>query len=550
MTSSTTIFAAKKILTMNSYQPVATHVAVRDGRILGVGSLDELAHWGDYTLNETFADKILVPGFVEAHCHAMNGSAWDNTYVGFFDRTDPDGRLWPGIKTLDRVIERLIEIERTLDDPKQTLVAWGFDPIYFDDGVRMTLEHLDQVSRDRRIMVQHSNGHLLNASRKVIELAGITSSTDVEGVMKDDSGQPTGELGEMAAQYMAYKVADDVRRFDGINSNDLWTFAKTATNVGVTTATDLHAKVEDQNIRAYVEATTSADYPLRLVPAAAALTMSIQDGPSHVAQLKQHNNNKLHLGLCKIMTDGSIQGFTGRLKWPGYINGKPNGIWNLPPQTLTEMVEAYHAAGLQMHMHTNGDEASELMINAIEAALHKYPRPDHRHTLTHCQMADEAQFRRMAQLGICSNLFANHIYYWGDQHYSLTMGPDRATRMDACGTAKRLGVPFTIHSDAPVTPLDPLFTAWCAVNRQTASGRVLGSGECIEVQDALYAITLGAAFTLHLDHLVGSIESGKFADFAVLEDDPTGVPAEALKDISVWGTVVDGIPRPASQQNP
>jgi len=545
MTRSTTIFSAKKILTMNSYQPVATHVAVRDSRILGVGSLDELGYWGDYTLNEIFADKILVPGFVEAHCHAMNGSVWENTYVGFFDRTDPNGRLWPGIKTLDGVVERLIEIEHTLDDPEETLVAWGFDPIYFTDGVRMNLEHLDQVSRDRRILVQHSNGHLLNASRKVLELAGIDSTTDVEGVMKDADGDPTGELGEMAAQFMAYKVTD-VRRFDGINSNDLWTFAKTATNVGVTTATDLHARVQDQNIQSYVEVTKNADYPLRLVPAAGALTMSIQDGPSHVAQLKQHNNDKLYLGLCKIMTDGSIQGFTGRLKWPGYINGKPNGIWNLPPQTLTDMVEAYHAAGLQMHMHTNGDEASELMINAIEAALHKNPRPDHRHTLTHCQMADESQFRRMAQLGICSNLFTNHIYYWGDQHYSLTMGPDRATRMDACGTAKRLGVPYTIHSDAPVTPLDPLFTAWCAVNRQTASGRILGPNECIEVDDALRAITLGAAYTLHLDHLIGSIEIGKFADFAVLEQDPTELPPENLKDVPVWGTVVDGIVRSAS----
>ena len=545
MTRSTTIFSAKKILTMNSYQPVATHVAVRDSRILGVGSLDELGYWGDYTLNEIFADKILVPGFVEAHCHAMNGSVWENTYVGFFDRTDPNGQLWPGIKTLDGVVERLIEIEHTLDDPEETLVAWGFDPIYFTDGVRMNLEHLDQVSRDRRILVQHSNGHLLNASRKVLELAGIDSTTDVEGVMKNADGDPTGELGEMAAQFMAYKVTD-VRRFDGINSNDLWTFAKTATNVGVTTATDLHARVQDQNIQSYVEVTKNADYPLRLVPAAGALTMSIQDGPSHVAQLKQHNNDKLYLGLCKIMTDGSIQGFTGRLKWPGYINGKPNGIWNLPPQTLTEMVEAYHAAGLQMHMHTNGDEASELMINAIEAALHKNPRPDHRHTLTHCQMADESQFRRMAQLGICSNLFTNHIYYWGDQHYSLTMGPDRATRMDACGTAKRLGVPYTIHSDAPVTPLDPLFTAWCAVNRQTASGRILGPNECIEVDDALRAITLGAAYTLHLDHLIGSIESGKFADFAVLEQDPTELPPENLKDVPIWGTVVDGIVRSAS----
>jgi len=546
MTHAITIFSARKILTMNTYQPVTTHVAVRGGRILGTGSLDELAEWGDYTIDNSFEDKILLPGFVEAHCHAMNGSVWENTYVGYFDRTDPDGRVWLGIKDLDGVLDRLREIERTLDNPEQTLVAWGFDPIYFNDGVRMTVSHLDQVSRDRKILVQHSNGHLLNVSRKVLELAGIDANTDVEGVMKDADGNPSGELGEMAAQFMAYRVTD-VRRFDEINAEDLRSFARTATNVGVTTATDLHARVQDQNVKNYVEVTQDPNYPLRLVPAAGCLTMSIEEGPGHVAGLKRHNNDKLFFGLCKIMTDGSIQGFTGRLKWPGYFNGKPNGIWNLPPQTLTNMVEAYHLAGLQMHMHTNGDEASELMIDAIEKALHKSPRPDHRHTLTHCQMADESQFRRMAQLGICSNLFANHIYYWGDQHYCQTMGPDRAMRMDACATAKRIGVPFTIHSDAPVTPLDPLFTAWCAVNRQTASGRILGPNERIDVEDALRAITLGAAFTLRLDHLVGSIEPGKYADFAVLDDDPTTVPVEALKDVPVWGTVIDGIARPASQ---
>ena len=546
MTHAITIFSTRKILTMNTYQPVATHVAVREGRILGTGSLDQLAEWGDYTIDKSFADKVLLPGFVEAHCHAMNGSVWENTYVGYFDRTDPDGRVWLGIKDLDGVLDRLREIERTLDNPEQTLVAWGFDPIYFSDGVRMTVSHLDQVSRDRQILVQHSNGHLLNVSRKVLELAGIDANTDVEGVMKDADGNPSGELGEMAAQFMAYRVTD-VRRFDEINAEDLRSFARTATNVGVTTATDLHARVQDQNVKNYVEVTQDPNYPLRLVPAAGCLTMSIEEGPGHVADLKRHNNDKLFFGLCKIMTDGSIQGFTGRLKWPGYFNGKPNGIWNLPPQTLTNMVEAYHLAGLQMHMHTNGDEASELMIDAIEKALHKSPRPDHRHTLTHCQMADESQFRRMAQLGICSNLFANHIYYWGDQHYCQTMGPDRAMRMDACATAKRIGVPFTIHSDAPVTPLDPLFTAWCAVNRQTASGRILGPNERIDVEDALRAITLGAAFTLRLDHLVGSIEPGKYADFAVLDDDPTTVPVEALKDVSVWGTVIDGIARPASQ---
>jgi len=101
-------------------------------------------------------------------------------------------------------------------------------------------------------------------------------------------------------------------------------------------------------------------------------------------------------------------------------------------------------------------------------------------------------------------------------------------------------VPFAIHSDAPVTPLAPLFTAWCAVHRLTASGRVLGEHERIGVGEALRAITLGAAYTLKLDGEIGSIEAGKRADFAVLEDDPLEVPAQALKDVRVWGTVQDG----------
>jgi predicted amidohydrolase YtcJ len=137
-------------------------------------------------------------------------------------------------------------------------------------------------------------------------------------------------------------------------------------------------------------------------------------------------------------------------------------------------------------------------------------------------------------------LFANHLYYWGDAHYSQTIGPDRANRMDACGTALRLGVPFAIHSDAPITPIGPLFTAWCAVNRCTSSGRVLGEEERIGLQDALHAITLGAAYTLRMDGEIGSIEVGKFADFCVLDADPLSLPPRSLKDIGVWGTVLGG----------
>jgi len=122
------------------------------------------------------------------------------------------------------------------------------------------------------------------------------------------------------------------------------------------------------------------------------------------------------------------------------------------------------------------------------------------------------------------------------------MGPDRANRMDACASAARLGVPYAIHSDAPITPLGPLFTAWCAVNRRTAGGRVLGESERIGVDAALHAITLGAAYTLHLDHEIGSIEIGKRADFCVLREDPRALGAENLKDAGVIGTVVGGRP--------
>jgi predicted amidohydrolase YtcJ len=126
------------------------------------------------------------------------------------------------------------------------------------------------------------------------------------------------------------------------------------------------------------------------------------------------------------------------------------------------------------------------------------------------------------------------------------MGPDRANRMDAAGTAQREGVHFSIHSDAPVTPMAPLFTAWCAVNRQTRTGTVLGPEEQISAEDALYAITLGAAYTLHMDDLVGSIEPGKYADFAVLEDSPLQVSPDAIRDIGVWGTISGGAPHKAA----
>lgn len=246
------------------------------------------------------------------------------------------------------------------------------------------------------------------------------------------------------------------------------------------------------------------------------------------------------MGQIKIVADGSIQGFSARMRWPGYHNGAPNGLWYIAPEQLSDILHRALDAGVLVHTHTNGDQATQLVLETFEKALRAHPSPDHRFTLQHCQLADAAQFHKAGKLGMCVNLFANHHFYWGDEHYNLTVGPERATRMNACRTALNNGVAMAIHSDAPVTPLSPLFTAWSAVNRITASGRVQGEEEKITVDEALRAITMGAAYTLHLDGDIGSIETGKKADFAILEDDPTACDPANLKDIGVWGTVQGG----------
>ncbi len=545
----TTVYNARKIITMNPMQESATHVAVRDGRILAVGALAEMALWGDFQLDERFADKVLMPGLIEGHCHLKEGSMWDWTYLGWFDRRDPQGKVWSGLRSMDAVVERLIEVATRMttdgvpdDEP---LIAWGFDPIYFG-GERMTVTHIDCASTTRPIVICHANGHLMNVNTPMLRNAEVTRENEVEGVVKFASGplagEPTGEMQEPAAMYLVMRKIGAAGLMAPMSAAGIRSFARLACMQGVTTATDLVNKLTNEDCQVLETVTADDDFAVRILPAFQAFhgTHGAQLGAEHVKGLMQRNTDRLRYGLVKMMLDGSIQGFSARLRWPGHFNGAPNGIWVMAPAQYEADFEVYHRAGLVIHTHTNGDEASEVAINAIERVLGKAPRADHRHTLQHGQMIDAPLFRRMAALGLCANLFANHLWYWGDQHYEMTMGPDRANRLDACGSALRAGVPLAIHSDAPVTPLGPLFTAWCAVNRVTPKGRVLGENERISVQQALHAITLGAAWTLKLDQEIGSIECGKRADFCVMEDDPLAMDPAALKDVRVWGTVLAG----------
>ena len=542
-----TIYSAKNIITMNPLRPYASHVAVKDGHVLGIGSLAGLQRWGDCFLDDRFAGKILMPGFVEGHAHAMEGSLWLKVYCGWFDRTDPEGRTWEGLKSVDAVVERLRAASDALESSEAPLSGWQFDPIYLDNE-RIARQHLDQVSATRPIGVLHASGHIMNVNSRALEMAGLMKpGLTHPGIPLGEDGLPTGEMkGPDVITSVAAHVGFEDSLLDA-DENGLWRFAKMSIRTGTTTIADMASRLDPTTVEAMQRVTGNVNCPVRLVPVRLFLGLTPQQLINEVQRLKELSTDRLRLGRIKVIADGSIQGFTARLRWPGYHNGAPNGLWYIAPEQLLEIYQLALEARIQVHTHTNGDQATQLVLDTMSHALQAHPNPDHRFTLQHCQLADAAQFRQAAKLGMCVNLFSNHHYYWGDEHYRLTLGPDRAMRMNACRTALDAGIPMAIHSDAPVTPLAPLFTAWAAVNRRTASGRIQGKEERISIKEALWAITMGAAYTLHLDGEIGSIDVGKRADFAVLEEDPTSCSSIALKDIPVWGTVLGGRIFPAGE---
>ena len=541
------VYRARRILTMNPARPEATHVAVRDGRILGAGTLEELAGWGAHALDERFADRVLMPGFVEGHSHAMEGSFWRHVYCGYFDRMDPAGKTWPGLKSVDAVLERLRAADQAPGASGEPISGWSLDPIHFGSR-RVSRNDLDRVSTSRAIGILHASGHILNVNSRALECAGLLrTGIDHPGIPLGDDGLPTGELkGPEAMVPLGPHVGFD-RDLLACDERGLRDFARLCVRTGVTTAADLANLLPPDAVAMMLRVTGEADFPARIVSLLRMQNLHGRKLIDRALELRAMSTDRLRLGIIKVVADGSIQGFSARLRWPGYYNGAPNGLWYNAPEQLREVYRLGLQHGVQIHTHTNGDEATELVLDCVEDALRAHPARDHRYTLQHCQLADAAQFRRMKQIGMGVNLFPNHHFYWGDQHYAMTVGPERATRMNACATALAAGVPFAIHSDAPVTPLGPLFTAWCAVNRLTASGRVLGERERIGVPEALRTITLGAAYTFKLDGEIGSIECGKRADFAVLEDDPLEIAPERLKDVRVWGTVQGGRVFPASE---
>lgn len=543
----TTIFPAREIVTMDPAQPRVEAVAVRDGRILAAGSFEECASWGPHEIDRRFADHVLVPGMIEAHGHVFEGGFALLPYVGWFDRHRVDGGTTPGIRTYAALLDRLREIDDATAGSEEPIVAVGFDPIYFTGEERLTREHLDRVTTDRPIFLFHASAHLATVNTAMLQRHDITRDATTPGVARDGAGEPNGELQEMPAMALARSGITAIVK--AINDPaGIVALGQICANTGITMLCDLAgsglSRPGDQGI--WHDIVDRPDYPARLAQRHLhALPPGATDWAEAADQLlalRADDTAKVRTAGLKIILDGSIQGFTAKLGWPGYYTGTDHGQWMTAPDQLVEICRPFHQRHINIHAHCNGDLTIDAWTDAVEQLVIEHPWLDHRHTVQHSQLTTAAQFRRMARLGMCANIFANHLWYWGDQHHDITVGPERARRMEPCATAEREGVSFSLHSDASVTPLGHLHTMWCAVNRVTPSGRVLGEHERISPDSALRAVTLGSAYQMHLDAEFGTIECGKAADFTVLDDDPLTVDPMAIRDIGVWGTVVAGVP--------
>jgi predicted amidohydrolase YtcJ len=542
-----TIFTARKIVTMNPSMPEARAVAVRDGKIVAVGeTLDQVMEWTEevpYKIDQRFANDVMLAGFYESHMHPqLTGLLWQGVYVGRFDRVSPEGKTIPGAATKQEVLDRLAAQAKTMKNPGSWLIAWGYQPEFYGNSP-LTRKDLDPISNGHPMLIENLSMHIFYTNSEGLEQVGLTGKVNVAGILADDNGEATGVLEEAKAleKFIPKLPKVDAQKMDMAT----WNAAKLANLAGVTTISDASFGTMAGSYEAYRRAAANPDYPVRLVlyPMYNVLMspkLGAMGGLNLLPKLHDKDTDRLKIGGVKFITDGSLQGYTANLQYPYYYKSFKNGTVNMTLEQLEEGLLQVHRMGYQVIMHTNADQATENAIEAVAYVQDKYPRPDPRPRLEHNQMVTDSQLRRMAALGMLSNFLIQHVYYWGDLHYSTFLGPERALRLDPAGSALRLGVPFSLHSDSSVTPLNPLQEIWVAATRQTLSGRVLGAEQRISLQDALYAVTLGAAYLNFEEGIKGSVESGKLADFTVLSDSPLDVPADQIRDLEVRATVVGG----------
>ncbi|MEM9561493.1 MAG: amidohydrolase [Actinomycetota bacterium] len=545
-----TVYTARSIVTMNRSWPRAEAVAVGDGRIVEVGTIESMEPWLDrhpHQIDDRFADHVLLPGFIDPHLHpTMAAVLLPMEFVTAMEWKLPWGRVEP-VTTPDGFVDRLraLDASRTAaGDNDRPLFVWGYHQLWHG---AMSRELLDAVSLERPICVWHRSFHELYLSTAFLD--------HLELIEARVGGRPgidwrAGHFYEAGLGYAIAKLNPLLLAPDRY-AEGLTRLAEVAHHGGHTTLGDLAVGLFD--FETEWEATSSvlggSDVPFRveLVPSGLGLQ---RGGRSHadiaefIAGLPERNTDKLRFGHhVKLFADGAFFSQLAQVGPPGYIDGH-HGEWLMAPEQLLEAARVYWNAGMVIHLHVTGDLGLELGLDVLAALQRERPRFEHGFTFEHVGFSTPEQIDRIKALGANVSANVHYLHELGHMYAREGIGFERASQMARLGSCFRAGITTTVHSDFTMAPAEPLNSVWVAVNRVDHGGRVLGQEERLTVEQALAAITINAARVLGRADELGSIRAGKRADFTVLGEDPLAVDPMALKDIDIVATVFDGVANP------
>jgi len=279
------------------------------------------------------------------------------------------------------------------------------------------------------------------------------------------------------------------------------------------------------------------------IPDAKTLVQKYSDDAQVIAETEQLDSwyggmTSLAPKQAKLFADGAIYSLLMQVR-DAYLDDHM-GEWMMDKDDFERAFRIYWDAGYQIHVHVNGDAGLDRVLDTLERNLRRNPRYDHRTVLVHFAVSAPDQVKRIADLGAIVSANPYYVTALADQYSKVGLGPERADAMVRLGDVSRAGISWSLHSDMPMAPGDPLFLMWSAVNRVTASGRVAGPDQRVSAEDALRGVTIEAAYSLKLEDEIGSIEPGKRANFTVLDRNPLKVDPMDIRNVKVWGTVMEG----------
>ncbi|MGL5410842.1 MAG: amidohydrolase, partial [Shewanella sp.] len=552
----TVIYSAREFITMDPKKPRAEAIAVRDGKFIAVGSRDEVtaAAGSDAVFNDTLKDKVVIAGFVEQHVHPVLAALTMNSKVISIEDWDAIDGFSPAVRDEKSYQERLKQALAEHKDKTKPFITWGYHHYFHGE---MSRDKLNKLAPDFPVIVWHRSAHEFFLNDAALKLTGINEDL-IKTLSKSAQEQldlSKGHFFEQGAMAILPNVAPYLASAEHFRKGLEFTEAYYHRN-GITLACEpggfLSKPMQNVINSVYSDDATPFNHCF-IGDGKSFYAMKPNDASSLITESKKVENwgegRTFYLpNQVKLFTDGAIYSQLMQMK-DGYTDGH-HGAWIIDPPAFDFMFQTYWDAGYQIHIHNNGDAGLDVLLASLEKAMARNPRKDHRTVLVHFGFSQPEQVAKWIKLG---GLVSSNPYYvtaLAGRYAKLGIGPERSANITAHGDVLRNKGSLSFHSDMPMAPAKPMQLVWAAVTRATAEGPVAGPQHKVPLDTALKAITIDAAYSIQMEKRVGSIETGKDANLTILKQSPYEVAPESLKDIPVWGTMLEGRMQPVKPDSP